>query len=54
MIENTPRAIAHQLEAAAQSGRLGDWIEHDDQTRDHAVALLVRLAELPQDVTGSV
>jgi hypothetical protein len=53
MIENTPRAIAHQLEAAAQSGRLGDWIEHD-QTRDHAVALLVRLGELPQDVTGSV
>ena len=54
MIENTPRAIAHQLEAAAQSGRLGDWIEHDDQTRDHAVALQVRLAELPQDVAGSV
>ncbi len=34
------RQIADQLEAAAASGRLGDRIELDAVTRDHAVALL--------------
>jgi len=40
---DTPNAreIAHQLEAAASSGRLGDAVELDPVARDHAVALLV-------------
>ncbi len=45
-----PRDIAHQIEKAALRGRLGDAVELDPIARDHAVALLVRLSELPADV----
>ena len=42
-------SLAIELEMTAFSGLLGDAVEVDPVARDHAIALLTRLAELQQD-----